>query len=154
MAFAITSSAFANGQALPSKYTCDGMNVSPPLAWTDVPAGTESLLLSCSDPDAPGGTFGHWVAYNIPPDQSELREGGLAGGADTRVAQAVNDFGNAEYGGPCPPRGDRPHAYRFRLVALSGPIDVPTPEPTCAEIVEASVPLEIASTEIVGYYGR
>ncbi len=154
MAFAITSRAFANGEVLPSKYTCDGMDVSPPFEWSDVPSGTRSLLLVCSDPDAPGGVFGHWVAYNIPPDADGLKEGVRAGAADARFDQAVNDFGKAEYGGPCPPRGDRPHAYRFRLAALAGTIDPPTPAPTCAEIIEASLPLELASTEIVGYYGR
>ncbi len=154
MAFALTSSAFTDGEAVPRKYTCDGLNVSPPFAWTGVPSGTQSLLFACLDPDAPGGTFHHWVAYNIPADQPGLEEGYRAGKSDARFAQAVNDFGKIGYGGPCPPHGHRPHAYHFRLTALSGSLEGGRPGSTCRQIIQAAKPLEIGSVELVGYYGR
>ena len=154
MTLALTSNAFADGQAVPRHYTCDGSNVSPRLAWTDVPSGTQSLLLACVDPDAPGGTFYHWVAYNIPPEVTELEAGYRPGTPEARFAQAVNDFGRAGYGGPCPPRGHRAHGYHFRISALRERISNMTPHSTCSEVIEAAGPLEIASAEIVGYYGR
>jgi len=91
MALSLKSSAFAQGRNIPRKYTCDGMNVSPPLEWSGVPAGTTSLLLICDDPDAPGGTFHHWAAYDIPPDLKGLEEI-PAGKQDRRFPQAVNDY--------------------------------------------------------------
>lgn len=154
MPFALTSPAFANGQVVPRKFTCDGSNVSPPFAWTDLPSGTQSLLFACLDPDAPGGTFHHWAAYNIPPELTGLEEGYRAGMSDARFAQALNDFGKTGYGGPCPPHGHRPHAYHFRLSALRDRIEHATPGSTCQEIIQAAKPLEIGSTEIIGYYGR
>lgn len=154
MAFALTSNAFADGQAVPRQYTCDGSNISPRLAWTDVPSGTRSLLLACLDPDAPGGTFHHWVAYNIPPEMTELEDGYRTGTSDPRFSQAVNDFGRIGYGGPCPPHGDRPHAYHFRLSALHDRIGGMTDHASCKEVIEAAKPLEIASVDLVGHYGR
>lgn len=154
MPFALTSYAFADGQEIPRKHTCDGLNISPQFAWHDVPAETQSLLFACLDPDAPGGTFHHWVAYNIPPDLTELEEGYRGGMSDPRFAQALNDFGKLGYGGPCPPHGHHRHGYRFRLSALREDVRGGTPRSKCGEILAAAQSLEIGATEIVGYYGR
>ena len=96
MTFQLTSPAFADGQPIPGKHTGDGADVSPQLAWTDPPAGTASLALICDDPDAPRGTWAHWVLFDLPPDTRGLAEG-VAAGAGT---QGKNDFGRPGYGGP------------------------------------------------------
>jgi Raf kinase inhibitor-like YbhB/YbcL family protein len=111
--FSLISTAFAEGQAIPAKYTCDGEDRSPPLRWDGAPAA-QSFALIVDDPDAPGGTFTHWVLYDIPAAQRELPEG-LAAGA-LGVAGRTG-FGKAGYGGPCPPPG-APHRYVFTLSAL------------------------------------
>lgn len=154
MPFALTSTAFGHGEVVPRKYTCDGLNISPPFTWTDLPAGTQTLLFSCLDPDAPSGMFHHWVAYNIPPELPGLEEGYRAGMTDERFEQAVNDFGKLGYGGPCPPHGHRPHGYHFRISALRQRIEGGTPKSKCREILQAARPLEIGSAELIGYYGR
>jgi hypothetical protein len=122
MALTVSSSAFKEGDRIPAKYTCQGQDVSPPLAWGEPPAGTQSVALIVDDPDAPGGVFTHWVLFNIPPDSRELPEAvpiqaGLARGA----LQGKTDFGRIGYGGPCPPPG-RPHRYQFTLYALDQPL--------------------------------
>ena len=114
----IQSSSFTQGGSIPKPNTCDGEDKSPALAWSDPPPGTRSFALIMDDPDAPGGTFVHWVAYNLPadarqlpehvPGNDELQSGGL---------QGANDFPKIGYGGPCPPRG-KPHRYFFKLYAL------------------------------------
>lgn len=115
MTFTLTSSAFSPGQSIPRRHTCDGENLSPPLAWQDAPAGAQAFALVMDDPDAPGGTFTHWMLADIPPDRSDLPEG-LASG---RIATAGrNDFGRPGYSGPCPPRGHGSHRYRVHLYAL------------------------------------
>ena len=124
MVLAISSSVFQEGDRIPIKYTCDGQDVSPPLAWSDLPPGTRSLALIVDDPDAPGGTFTHWVLFNIPSDSRELSEAvptqaQLPSGA----RQGRNDFRRIGYGGPCPPPG-RPHRYQFTLYALDQPLDL------------------------------
>ena len=124
MALTISSSAFQEGDKIPAKYTCEGQDVSPPLAWSEPPAGTRSLALIVDDPDAPGGVFTHWLLFNIPPDSRELPEAvptqaELASGA----LQGKTDFGRTGYGGPCPPPG-RPHRYQFTLYALDQPLDL------------------------------
>lgn len=106
----LTSSAFANNGAIPSKYTCDGANVSPPLAISGVPTGTKSLALTVEDPDAPGGTFTHWVAWKIPPSTTSIAEAAHLG------TEEPNGFGKPGYGGPCPPNGL--HHYVFTLYAM------------------------------------
>ncbi|MBF9232407.1 YbhB/YbcL family Raf kinase inhibitor-like protein [Microvirga alba] len=149
----LTSSAFLENGPIPQTYTCDGDDLSPPLDWTGVPPGTVSLLLSCDDPDAPHGVFCHWVAFNIPPDLHGLTEGiGFRQGG--RFQQAANDFGRMGYGGPCPPRGDGPHAYRFRLSALDRLLnDVPA-RTRGPQILAMAKPYVIASAELIGRYGR
>ncbi len=117
MEIKITSSAFEEGGLIPAKYTCDGADVSPPLQWDAVPEGTKSVALICDDPDAPMGTWVHWVLFNLPSDTEELAENipteeTLTNGAK----QGVNDFGRVGYGGPCPPGGT--HRYFFKIYAL------------------------------------
>ena len=124
MALTVSSSAFQEGDKIPAKYTCEGQDVSPSLAWSEPPAGTRSLVLIVDDPDAPGGVFTHWLLFNIPPDSRELPEAvptqaELASGA----LQGKTDFGRTGYGGPCPPPG-HPHRYQFTLYALDQPLDL------------------------------
>ena len=151
MAFAISSAAFAPGGRIPPKYTRDGENLSPPLNWRDVPAGTQSLALVIEDPDAPSGTFRHWAVYNIKPAQTSLREGHAASGADA-LGYGVNDFGNARYDGPQPPQGHGPHHYHFRLVALDIPIlDLP-PTAKADDVLNAARSHKLDETELVGLF--
>jgi Raf kinase inhibitor-like YbhB/YbcL family protein len=118
MAFNLTSKAFEYGASIPAKHTCKGEDVPPSLSWDEAPKGTVTFSLVLEDPDAPGGTFLHWLIYNIPanstgldgisPVEKHLRNGAI---------QAKNDFGKTGYSGPCPPRGEE-HRYFFRLYAL------------------------------------
>ncbi len=114
----ITSSAFEHGGTIPARYTCDGKDTSPPLRLEDVPPRTASLALIMDDPDAPMGTFVHWVVWNIPPAAAGVPEGREPAGVLGR-----NDFGRKGYGGPCPPRGT--HRYFFKLYALDARLDLP-----------------------------
>ncbi len=153
MALTLKSRAFADGGAIPRRHTCDGVNLSPPLAWSGVPPGTASLVLVCYDPDAPGGVFRHWAAYNIPSNLAGLDE--LPPGArDSRFDQARNDFGRIGYGGPCPPKGHEPHAYHFRLSALGGKLTAAPGKAGCLVVIRSAKPLEIEAAEVVGFYGR
>lgn len=117
MSISIRSSAFAEGTGIPSAYTCDGEDISPPLEWSDAPDTTQSFAVICDDPDAPNGTWVHWIIYDIPADTNGIDEKqphnkALSNGAK----QGMNDFKNIGYGGPCPPRGT--HRYFFRIYAL------------------------------------
>ena len=115
MALTLSSSAFADGSAIPKRFTCDGENVSPPLSWTGAPDSARSFVLIVDDPDAPSGTFTHWVLYDIPGGTHALAEGQKAGGVGH---SGRNDFAKTGYGGPCPPRGHGAHRYYFTLSAL------------------------------------
>ncbi len=119
MGISVSSSAFRNADRIPSRYTCDGEDVSPPLSWSEPPPGTQSFALIVDDPDAGGWT--HWIAFNIPARARGLPEGVPADGrlADG-TCQGTNDFGGIGYGGPCPPGGS--HRYNFALYALSKPL--------------------------------
>lgn len=117
MPFAISSPIFDNGQAIPPAYTCDGTDISPPLAWRDPPLGTQGFVLIVADPDALGGTFHHWGVYDIPASQAALTAGVPLG----RQEVVINDFRQPGYGGPCPPKGNGVHHYHFRLAALNQP---------------------------------
>jgi Raf kinase inhibitor-like YbhB/YbcL family protein len=108
----VTSSAFSEGQFIPEKHSCDGENVSPSIQWSGAPANTKSIAIICEDPDAPSGTFTHWVLYDIPGTTKGLIEGSSGGGKE-----GVNGFGKKGYGGPCPPPGGA-HRYFFRVHAL------------------------------------
>lgn len=152
MAITLTSSAFEEGGAIPSKYTCDGADVSPPLSWAGVPEGTESLALISDDPDAPMGTWVHWVLFNLPPDATELAENippGLT--LPNGARQGETDFGRIEYGGPCPPGGT--HRYYFRLYALDVMLDLDAGA-TKAELVDAMEGHVLDEGELMGTYKR
>ncbi len=113
----LRSSAFADGSAVPRRFTCEGKDISPPLEWSGVPTGAKSFVLLCDDPDAPGGTWHHWGAYDIAADQTSLPIDAGNNAATLGFKQAINDFQKPGYGGPCPPPGP-PHHYHFRLLAL------------------------------------
>jgi Raf kinase inhibitor-like YbhB/YbcL family protein len=149
MAFTLESPAFENGQAIPEPYVRNGGNLSPPLRWKDAPAGTRSFLLVVEDPDAPRGMFRHWAVYDLAAGRDRLPEG-TAGPESFR--QGVNDFGNAHYDGPQPPKGHGVHHYHFRLSAL----DVETlgagGETGIADLLAHAGPHIIATAELVGTY--
>ena len=126
MAFELKSPAIPSGADIPTKHTCDGPDVSPPLEWTSPPAGTKSFALVCEDPDAPSGLWVHWVLWGIPPTATALPEGvNRAATLPDGSRQGRNDFGKVGHNGPCPPRG-KPHRYFYRLYALDA---VPSLEP-------------------------
>jgi Raf kinase inhibitor-like YbhB/YbcL family protein len=154
MAFVLNSPAFAEGQTIPAKYTCDGENVSPPLQWSGAPAGTQSFVLIVEDPDAPSGVFRHWAVYNLPPERTSLPEGAGQGAQTEPLSQGINDFGHARYDGPCPPTGHGTHHYHFRLAALDTPRLVVPPKAKVAEIWRAAEPHILAQAELVGTYAR
>ncbi len=151
MAFRISSPAFADGADIPGRHTCDGENLSPQLTWFDVPDGTRSLALIVDDPDAPRGTFTHWVLYDIPADVSALGENVAMG---TIGIAGRNSFGRSGYGGPCPPPADAAHRYRFTLHALDVP-SLALPANATREEVEAKIETHVRATaRIVGKYKR
>jgi Raf kinase inhibitor-like YbhB/YbcL family protein len=120
----LTSTAFQEGKAIPVQYTCDGENISPPLAWVGIPGGTKSLALIADDPDAPAKTWVHWVIYNIAPGLTELPAGLVKYSSQGGIGVAgKNDFGKLGYGGPCPPKG-KPHRYFFKIYALDTELDL------------------------------
>lgn len=143
----LRSAAIPPGGTIPKAHTCEGENLSPPFEWSGLPEGTVALLLTCDDPDAPRGAFRHWAAYNIPASATGLAQG------EAPPATAVNDFGKPGWAGPCPPRGDQPHRYVFRLAALKATIEAPA-EARCAEIQRLAKPLELAAVELTGTFGR
>jgi len=154
MAMKLTSTAFQQGGTIPRAHTCDGENLSPPFAWAGVPAGTASLLIVCDDVDAPRGIFRHWAAYNIPPDWTGLAAGYGPETLEPGFMQAINVFGRPGYGGPCPPPGDSPHAYHFRVSALSEEIVSAAPSASCLEIQTLARPMVLGFAELIGFYGR
>jgi Raf kinase inhibitor-like YbhB/YbcL family protein len=117
-AIKLTSPAFARGAAIPARYTCDGADRSPPLAWSQLPSGTAALALTIEDLDAPGRSFVHWAIVGLPAELTALAEGARPAGA----VEGRNDFGKLGYNGPCPPRGSQPHRYRVVLYALRSPL--------------------------------
>jgi Raf kinase inhibitor-like YbhB/YbcL family protein len=153
MTIEVTSPAFTQGAAIPRQYTGDGADTSPPLRWTDPPAGAKSLALVCEDPDAPRGTWTHWVLFNLPADLKELKEHvpttkDLAAGA----RQGTNDFGKIGYGGPAPPKG-KPHRYFFKLYALDTTLDLPAGAKR-QEVLDAIKGHTVAEGEVMGTYQR
>ena len=119
MKLELRSAVFANGQVIPTKYTCEGQDISPPLKWSNAPEGTQSFALIVEDPDAPAGTFDHWTLFNIPAATTELAEGMPTSALlDHEMKQGINGFNRIGYGGPCPPRKDASHRYFFHLYAL------------------------------------
>jgi hypothetical protein len=153
MPFALTTTAFQPGGDIPRKYTCQGVDLSPALAWTDAPAGAQSFALIVDDPDAPAGTWVHWVAYDLPATARSLPEGvpktaELPGGG----RQGVNDFGNLGYGGPCPPAGNA-HRYFFKLYALKAKLNL-APGATKKDLVQAMQSQVLGEVQLVGKYKR
>ncbi|MCR4264658.1 YbhB/YbcL family Raf kinase inhibitor-like protein [Nitratireductor sp. ZSWI3] len=152
MSFALQSPAFPDGRSIPRRYARDGGNVSPPLVWQDAPEETKSFLLVVDDPDAPSGVFHHWLVYDMDARSDRLAEDATAGVANGSLRQAVNDFGNRQYDGPQPPRGDGPHHYHFRLLALDVErLNVPDGASIREIMREASSHL-ITETETVGTF--
>lgn len=150
----IESAAFRAGDTIPKRYTCDGADVSPPLSWSAPPKETKQLVLICDDPDAPRGTWVHWVLFGLPADTSSIPEGVpkkddvLAG-----AKQGQNDFRRIGYGGPCPPRGMGPHRYFFKLYAVDLLTDIPAGA-TKAEIMRMIKGHILAEGRLMGRYGR
>jgi Raf kinase inhibitor-like YbhB/YbcL family protein len=154
MALGIRSAAFAHNGAIPARYTCQGENVSPPLAWSGVPAGSQSLVLIVDDPDAPDPkapkmTWVHWVLFNLPPASAGLEEAMRQLPAGT--GEGLNDWGRTGYGGPCPPIGR--HRYFHKLYALDTVLDGLT-RPTKAQLEAAMAGHVLAQAELVGTYQK
>jgi len=152
MAITITSTAFSEGSMIPQNYTCDGEDISPPLVWSGVPDGTKSLALICDDPDAPMGTWVHWVLFNIPPHIMELPanippEKIIQNGAK----HGINDFRKFGYGGPCPPGGT--HRYYFKLYALDTEINVEAGI-NKAQLLQAMEGHILTEGQLMGRYSR
>jgi hypothetical protein len=148
----VTSAAFTAGGRIPSRYTCDGPNLSPPLSWTAVPEGTKSLALIMDDPDTPGRTWVHWVLYNLPSDTMSLPEhlptdAQLANGA----SQGISDFGSHGYRGPCPPGGS--HRYNFRLYAVDALLNI-SGRVTKQVLLDAMKDHVVGTGELMGTYER
>jgi Raf kinase inhibitor-like YbhB/YbcL family protein len=144
----LTSPAFHDGQPIPTQYSCDGANQSPPLHWGDPPSGTRSFALVIDDPDAPGGTFHHWGIYDIPASARTISVGQSPG------SQAVNDKGTAGYTGPCPPKGIGPHHYHFKLFALGVDKLGLGADPKVIDVENEASKHTIAQGELIGTYER
>lgn len=149
----LRSSAFADGAAIARRFTCEGEDVSPPLQWSDVPAGTRSLVVICEDPDAPGGIFRHWAAYDIAATQRGLPADAGHRAQQLGFKQATNDFDRTGYSGPCPP-GGTPHHYHFRLLALSVEHLPVANNPSAREVDRAARRHLVAEATLVGIYRR
>jgi len=149
----LKSDAFAQGDTIPVKYTCDGDDISPALTWNKPPDGTKEMVLICDDPDAPRGTWDHWVVYGIPPDTlgipEDVQEGEVVDGVGT---QGINSGRKNGYNGPCPPKGPV-HRYFFKLYALDKNLDL-KPGKVKAEVEKAMEGHILAKGELMGRYGR
>ena len=153
MTFTLQSASFSPGGEIDRKYTCDGPDLSPPLSWSDAPAAAKSFSLICDDPDAPAGTWVHWVLYDLPgaarslpegvPKDQELKDGSR---------QGRNDFGRIGYGGPCPPRGPA-HRYFFKLYALDAKLNL-KPGASKADVERAMKGHILTQVELMGRYKR
>jgi hypothetical protein len=149
----LSTTAFRPGGTIPAQFTCSGVNVSPALAWSQPPAHTQSFVLIVDDPDAPAGTWVHWVVYNLPASARRLPEGvptgdAVAGGG----RQGMNDFHQNGYGGPCPPPG-KPHRYFFRLFALDTVLNMRAPVHR-QDVGTAMQGHVLAQAELMGTFGR
>ena len=155
MALTLTSSVFENGGQIPSQFTCEGDDVSPPLAWSDVPDGTKSFALIVDDPDAPDPkapkvVWVHWLVYNLPEDARGLAEGAATSGLPRGAATGLNDFKHSSYGGPCPPIGR--HRYFHKLYALDTTLALKSP--TKAALEAAMQGHVLAKAELIGTYQK
>jgi Raf kinase inhibitor-like YbhB/YbcL family protein len=145
--FALQSGAFDHGGPIPRRHGCEGEDLSPPLSWSGTPEGTRSLALVVDDPDAPGGTFTHWLGWGLDPGAIGLGEGEAA------PVEGRNDFGTSGYRGPCPPPGHGRHRYSFRLHALDSGPDLPTGAGK-REVERALEGHTLAAAELIGTYQR
>ena len=151
-ALAIESSAFEYGDPIPREYTCDGSDISPPLAWNNAPAETKSFVLIADDPDAPVGTWVHWVYYDIPQSVMELPESFPPDERpETGGAQGITDFKRIGYGGPCPPGGT--HRYFFKLYALDTMLGL-DPGASKRQVLQAAEGHVLAEAQLMGTYSR
>ena len=153
----LTSPAFKQGEAIPKKHTCEGSDTSPTLSWTDVPQRTKSFALIVDDPDAPPGTWVHWVLFDIPGDARGMEEGSaktaqLPNGAKNGASWGVDSFSRMGYSGPCPPAG-KPHRYFFKLFALDVKLGLP-PKSTVAQVEKAMSGHVLGKAELMGTFGR
>jgi Raf kinase inhibitor-like YbhB/YbcL family protein len=152
MSLRISSRTFDHGKFIPDKYTCNGENISPHLAWTDVPHAAKELVLIVDDPDAPSGTFVHWLAYNLTPTQTELEEGlPAAATLPNGIRQGSNSFRKIGYAGPCPPKGT--HRYYFHLYAVDSNLDLP-PGVNRDKVDRAIKNHVLEESELMAYYAR
>ena len=154
MSLQLTSDAFANGQSIPAKYSCIGKNISPAFAWSEPPAGTQSLALIMDDPDAPGATWVHWVLYNIKPDMRSLQEDLPVTGKNvdpSAIYVGKNSSGSISYQGPCPPGGT--HRYFFKLYAIDIQISL-LPGATKEQILKEMEGHILAQAELVGTFSK
>jgi len=151
IAMQLSSPAFSNNSKIPTKYTCSGEDIPPPLSWSGIPEGTKSLVLIMDDPDAPSGNWDHWILYNIPPTTTGLAEN--THNYPTGTDFGMNSWQKAEYGGPCPPKGDDPHRYFFTLYALDTklPGHIAPSKTTITMAIEDHI---IDQAELVGLYER
>jgi Raf kinase inhibitor-like YbhB/YbcL family protein len=155
MALILTSLAFTNDGTIPKQYTCEGADTSPPLSWSNAPAGTKSFALILDDPDAPDPrapkmTWVHWVVQNIPPDAHSLPEDAGEHGLPTGTVQGLNDWKRPGYGGPCPPIGK--HRYFVKLYALDTVL--PGERPTKAELLQAMEGHILGQAQLIGTYQK
>jgi Raf kinase inhibitor-like YbhB/YbcL family protein len=146
VAIELTSPAFSDGETIPARYSRDGLNEPPPLEWTGVPAGTAELAVVVLDPDAPRGTFVHWIVAGLDPALPGIGEG------PTPAVEGRNGWGEVGYGGPKPPPGDRPHRYIFTLYALAEPTGFVSGAPH-VELLDAMRGKELTEATLVGYFG-
>ncbi|MBI5406642.1 MAG: YbhB/YbcL family Raf kinase inhibitor-like protein [Nitrospirae bacterium] len=154
MAFTINSTAFKEGGTIPKQYTCDSTDVSPPLSWEGAPTATKSFTLIMDDPDAPVGTFNHWILYDLPAETKALSEGMAKDPAlPTGAKQGVTSFRRTGYGGPCPPKGPA-HRYFFSLYALDIPSLGLGPKTSKEEVEEKIKGHILGKAVIMGRYGR
>ena len=153
MVFALSANDIAAGAAIPPRFTCQGEDISPSLAWSGVPDQTKSFVLIVEDPDAPSGLFTHWVIFNIPPGLRSLREGASPHGQlPSGSSEGKNDMGKLGYSGPCPPSG-KPHHYHFKLYALCDNLSLKSGA-NRAQVLAAIKGLTLGETELVAIYQR
>jgi Raf kinase inhibitor-like YbhB/YbcL family protein len=153
MNLTITSTAFADGQPIPVKYTCQGSDISPPLQWTNTPANAKSFALICDDPDAPVGTWVHWVLYDLPVNVTGLPEDVAKTPVTANGAkQGMNSWPRSGYGGPCPPPG-KPHRYFFKIYALDTMLNL-KPGLTKKDLLKAIENHVLAEGQLIGTYQR
>lgn len=151
---AVQSPAFDAGAPIPPEFTCEGADRSPPLHWDPGPPDTAAYAIVVDDPDAPGGIFVHWTIWNLPPSTTSLpADASRSAALPPAVREGRNDFGRPGWGGPCPPPGDKPHRYRFRVYALGSPLEFPAESPP-ARVLDALEGNILAWGELIGTFDR